>query len=106
MVNIQSKNQARKLVREAQAKAHEERAQRERDNVEAKATFLVARTRLAGVDDWQAERVAQVGLEADRRREEHRADGAAALARIRANGETLPAIAALANIAKAKCGPT
>ena len=70
MVNIQSKSQARKMVREAQARAYEERAQRDRDNVDNMATFLVARTRLAGVDEWQAERVAQIGLEADRRREE------------------------------------
>jgi hypothetical protein len=70
MVNIQSKSQARKMVREAQARAYEERAQRDRDNVDDMATFLVARTRLAGVDEWQAERVAQIGLEADRRREE------------------------------------
>ena len=70
MVNIQSKSQAPKMVREAQARAYEERAQRDRDNVDDMVTFLVARTRLAGVDEWQAERVAQIGLEADSRREE------------------------------------
>ena len=59
---------------EAQAEANEQRAQRDRDNVDDMATFLVARTRLAGVDEWQAERVSQIGLEADRRREEHRGD--------------------------------
>jgi hypothetical protein len=48
MVNIQSKSQARKMVREAQARADEERAQRDRDNVDDMATFLVARTRLVG----------------------------------------------------------
>jgi hypothetical protein len=32
---------------------------------------------LAGVDEWQAERVAQIGREADRRREEHCGDAAA-----------------------------
>jgi hypothetical protein len=58
MVNIQSKSHARRLVREAQAKANEQRAQRDRDNVDDIAVFLVARTRLAGVDEWQAERVA------------------------------------------------
>ncbi len=86
MVNIQSKNQARRLVREAQAKANEDRAQRDRDNVDDMATFLVARTRLAGVDEWQAERVTHIRLEADRRREEHRSEGAAALARMRGRG--------------------
>jgi hypothetical protein len=42
MVNIQSKNKARKLVRDAQARANEERAQRERDNVDDLDTVLVA----------------------------------------------------------------
>ena len=83
MGNIQSKSQARKRVREAQARANEERAQRNRANVDDMATFLVARTRLAGVDAWEAERVAQIGLDADRRRDEHRSEGAAAIARIK-----------------------
>ena len=51
MVNIQSKNQARRMLRDAQAKANEQRAQRDRDNVDDMAAFLVARTRLAGVDE-------------------------------------------------------
>ena len=102
MVNIQSKRQARKLVREAQAKANEQRAQRDRDNVDDMAVFLVARTRLAGVDEWQAERVAQIALEADRRRDEFRAEGAKALERIRGRGESVGAIAALANVSESE----
>lgn len=98
MVNIQSKSQARRVVREAQAKANEHRAQRDRDNLDDMAVFLVARTRLAGVDQWQAERVAQIALDADRRRDEFRAEGAKALARIRGRGESVGAIAALANV--------
>jgi hypothetical protein len=43
MGNIQSKSQARKIVREAQARANEERAQRDRANLDDMATFLVAR---------------------------------------------------------------
>jgi hypothetical protein len=66
MVNIQSMAEARRRVRDAQAGAQEERAQRERDNVEDMATFLVSRTRLAGVDAWEAEQVAQVSVEAAR----------------------------------------
>jgi hypothetical protein len=54
----------------------------------------------ARVDEWQAERVAQIGLEADRRREEHRGDAAAALARIRGRGESIAALAKLANISE------
>jgi hypothetical protein len=44
--------------------------------------------------------VTQIGLEADRRREEQLEQGEAALARIRAKGETLGMIAALANISE------
>ena len=46
------------------------------------------------VDDWQAERVAQIGLDADRRRDEHRSEGAAAIARIKGRGESIASIAA------------
>jgi hypothetical protein len=42
MVNIQSKSQARRVVREAQAEANEQRVQRDRDNVDDMAAFLVA----------------------------------------------------------------
>jgi len=74
------------VVWDAQAEANEQRAQRDRDNVDDMAAFLVARTRLAGVDEWQAERVSQIGLEADRRRDEHRGECAAAVQRIRGRG--------------------
>ena len=87
---------ARKRVRKAQEDAQEERAQRERDTVEDVAMFLVARDRLASLDAWEAERVAPVGAEAARRRDELRRAAAAALGRMRARGETVPAIAALA----------
>jgi hypothetical protein len=100
MVNIQSKSQARRVVREAQAKANEQRVQRDRDNVDDMAAFLVARTWLPGVDEWQAERVSQIGLEADRRRDEHRGECAAAVQRIRGRGESVGAIAVLANVSE------
>jgi hypothetical protein len=86
--NIQS-TEARKRVRDAQDKAQEEHAQREKGNVEVMATFLVSWARLAGVEAWETERVAQVVAEAARRRDEHRGSGAAALARIRQLGETI-----------------
>jgi len=92
------------VVREAQAEANEQRAQRDRDNVDDMAAFLVARTRLAGVDECQAERVSQIGLEADRRRDEHRSECAAAVQRIRGRGESVGTIAALANVSRARCG--
>ncbi len=96
MGDYRSKSLARKKVREAQQRARDERALREKANVEDVATFLVARTRLAGVDDWEVDRVAQVSAEASRRRDEHRAAAAAAVARIRARGESISAIAQLA----------
>jgi hypothetical protein len=95
-MNIQSMAEARKAVRGVRTKAQAERARRERDNVEDTATFVVARARVAGVDEWEAERVAQVGAEAARRRDEHRLAGAAAVARIRGRGESVSEIAALA----------
>ena len=54
------------------------------------ATFLVSRTRLAGVDAWEAERVAQVSVEAARRRDEHRgADAPAGQGRLMAGLPTV-----------------
>jgi hypothetical protein len=95
-MNIQSTAEARQAVRGVRTKAQAERAQRERDNVEDTATFVVARARVTGVDAWEAERVAQVAAEAARRRDEHRLAGAAAVARIRGRGESVSEIAALA----------
>jgi hypothetical protein len=97
MVKAQSMAAARKRVRKAQEKAQEERARRERRNIEDMAAFLVARDRLAGVDAWEAQRVAQLGAEAARRRDEQRRAAAAALSRMRSRGETVTAIAALAD---------
>jgi hypothetical protein len=97
MADYNSKMTARKKVREAQQKVRDERELRERANVEDMATFLVLRTRLAGVDQWEADRVAQVSAEASRRRDEHREAAAAAIARIRARGESIAAIARLAD---------
>ncbi len=96
MADYNSKMTARKKVREAQQKVRDERELRERANVEDMATFLVLRTRLAGVDQWEADRVAQVSAEASRRRDEHREAAAAAIARIRARGESIAAIDRLA----------
>ena len=103
-VNIQSKSQARRVVREAQAEANEQRAQRDRDNVDDMAAFLVARTRLAGVDECQAERVSQIGLEADRRRDEHRSECAAAVQRIRGRGSRRARSRRWPTSSRARCG--
>ncbi len=98
MVNVNSKTQARKRVREAQIKAKEARIERERHNVDDAASFLVEQGRLAAIDEWEHNRVQEVRAEAERRRHEHRQAGAAAVARMQARGESLAAIAELAGV--------
>lgn len=98
MVNINSKSEARKKVREAQMKANEARLERERQNVDDAASFLVELGRLAAVDEWEQGRILEIRAEGERRRHEHRQVGAAAVARMQARGETLAAIAELAGV--------
>ncbi|OCB56080.1 hypothetical protein A9X02_08915 [Mycobacterium malmoense] len=98
MANINSKTEARKKVREAQAKANEARLQRERHNVDDAASFLVELGRLAAVDEWEQGRVVEIRAEGERRRHEHRQEGAAAVSRMLDRGETLTAIAELAGV--------
>ena len=98
MVNVNSKTQARKRVREAQIKAKEARIERERHNVDDAASFLVEQGRLASIDGWEHNRVQEVRAEAERRRHEHRQAGAAAVARMQGRGESLAAIAELAGV--------
>ena len=98
MTNINSKNQARKKVREAQAKANQARLERERLNVDDAASFLVELGRLAAVDEWEQGRVEAILAEGKRRRHEHRLEGAGAVSRMVDRGETLNAIAELAGV--------
>lgn len=98
MANIKSKTEARKRVREAQAKANEARQERERLNVDDAASLLVELGRLTAVDDWERDRLVEIRAEAERRRHEHRLEGAAAVRRMLDRGETLAAIAELAGV--------
>ncbi|WP_454561873.1 hypothetical protein [Mycobacterium haemophilum] len=98
MVNINSKLAARKRVREAQLKANEARVERERQNVDDAASFLVELGRVAAVEEWEETRILEIRAEAKRRRREHRQAGAAAVARMQGRGETLAAIAELAGV--------
>jgi hypothetical protein len=98
MANISSKTEARKKVRQAQARANEARAQRERETVDDAASFLVELGRLAAVDEWEQGRVEAVRAEGQRRRHEHRRAGAASVSRMLDRGETLTAIAELAGV--------
>jgi len=98
MVNINSKAEALKRVREAQNKANEARFERERQNVDEAASFLVELGRLSAVDEWEHNRILEVHAEGERRRHEHRLAGAAAWAFMQGRGETLAAIAELAGV--------
>jgi hypothetical protein len=98
MANINSKAEARKKVREAQARANEARQERERHNVDDAASFLVELGRLAAVDEWEQGRVAEIRAEGERRRHEHRQEAAAAVSRMLDRGEALTAIAELAGV--------
>jgi hypothetical protein len=100
MGTVKSIAAARKAVREASAEAQQERARRERDNIEDLATYLVAGDRLAAVDDWEAEKVAGIAAAAAQRRDEHRGVAADAICRIRERGVTVADIAKLASIAE------
>jgi hypothetical protein len=94
-----SKVEARRRVREAQIRANEARAQREKANVDDAATLVVAVGKVSEVDAWETERLAQardqVRAEANRKRVDHRAEAAAAVARMQQRGETLATIAEL-----------
>src|SRR6516165_8688104 len=98
VVNINSKLAARKRVREAQNKANEARLERERQNVDDAASFLVELGRLAAVDKWERNRILEIRAEGQRRRHEHRQAGATAAARMQGRGESLTAIAELAGV--------
>ena len=98
VVNINSKSEARKRVREAQNRANEARLERESQNVDDAASFLVELGRLAAVDEWEHNRILEIRAEGERRRHEHRQAGAAAVARMQGRGESLTAVAELAGV--------
>jgi hypothetical protein len=98
MVNISSKSEALKRVREAQTKANEARVERVHQNVDDAASFLVELGRLAAVDEWEENRILEIRAEGERRRHQHRQAGAAAVARIQGRGETLEAIGELEGV--------
>jgi hypothetical protein len=99
MAGNTSKVEARRRVREAQARANEARAQRERANVDDAATLVVAVGKVSEVDAWDTERLAQardqVRAEANRKRVDHRTEAGSAIARMQQRGETLATIAEL-----------
>ena len=95
MAPIESKHDVRRKVRDAQAQVNLERLKRESDNREDMVAFLVAEQKLSAVSEWEAERHAQVRLEAEQRRAEQHLEGARALARMRDRGEAVADITQL-----------
>lgn len=99
MTGNTSKLQARRRVREAQARANETRAQRERANIEDAATYMVAVGKVSEVDVWETERLTvtrdKIRTEACRRRADYQAAAGVAVAQMQQRGETLTTIAEL-----------
>lgn len=100
MANTKTLEQARRAARERLAQAQRERAEREGKSVDDAAEVIRARTRVGEVDAWEAERIAAVAVEADRKRAEHHAVAAAAVARMRSRGESIKTIALLADLSE------
>jgi hypothetical protein len=97
-----SKVEARKRAHEATRRANEARAARDKANIDDAADFLVAVGKIAEVESWKKERLAQlraqVDAEAAKRVAVHRAKAGAAVARMQGRGETLTTIAARTDV--------
>ncbi|BBY96525.1 hypothetical protein MGALJ_61940 (plasmid) [Mycobacterium gallinarum] len=97
-----SKVEARKRAHEATRRANEARAARDKANIDDAADFLVAVGKIAEVESWKKERLAQlraqVDAEAAKRVAVHRAKAGAAIARMQGRGETLTTIAARTDV--------
>jgi anthranilate phosphoribosyltransferase len=89
---------ARRVAREAATAAQEAIARRTRENTGDLASFFSAQERNRSVDEWLAERIAAVRVQGEDRRAEHRRAAGAALAAMRARGETVRDIAQMAGI--------
>lgn len=93
-----SKIEARRRAREATRRANEDRAARDKANIEDAANYLVAVGRIAEVEAWKKDRLAQLRdhleAEAGKRVAAHRAEAGAAIVRMQERGETLASIAA------------
>jgi hypothetical protein len=83
---------------EATRRANEARAARDKANIDDATNFLYEVGKVADVEVWKKERLAQlreqVDVEAAKRVAAHRAKAGAAVARMQGRGETLTTIAA------------
>ncbi|MGB2923311.1 MAG: hypothetical protein WBB57_04775 [Mycobacterium sp.] len=97
-----SKLEARRRAVEATRRANEARAARDKANIDDATNFLYEAGKVAEVEVWKKERLAQlreqVDAEAAKRVATHRAKAGAAVARMQGRGETLTAIAARTDV--------
>jgi hypothetical protein len=97
-----SKVEARRRAREATRRANEARAARDKANIDDAADFLVAVGKIAEIETWKKERLAQlreqVDAEAAKRVAVQRAKAGAAVARMQGRGETLTTVAARTDV--------
>lgn len=97
-----SKLAARRRAVEAQHRANEVRAQRDRANADDATAVRALIGRLQDLDEWQARRVAQsrqqVAAEAQRRRSRYHANAGASIKDMRERGATLAAVAELVGV--------
>jgi hypothetical protein len=78
--------------------AQQELARRARANTEDLTAYFASRQRAEEVDDWLAERVSALGVQADARRAEHVRRCGVALAAMQSRGETVRDIARMTGI--------
>lgn len=98
-----SKLEARRRAVEATRRANEARAARDKANIDDATNFLYEVGKVAEVEVWKKERLAQlrdqVDAEAAKRVATHRRRAGAAVARMHGRGETLTTIAARTDVA-------
>lgn len=98
MAYTQSTRQKRAEAREALQATRRERLENERANLRALNVFLDAKYRLAKVDLWLDDRIAELHSQADTRRITDQQDAANALAGMIARGMTVEEIARMAGM--------
>lgn len=98
MAYTESTRRKRAKAREAAQEIRRQRLEDERANLRALNVFLDAKYRLARVDLWLDDRIAELHAQADRRRTIHRQEAANALAQMVARGMTVEEIARMAGM--------
>ena len=98
MASAATTKAARRAARVAAVAAQEELARRTRANMEDLAVYFSAAGRVEKVDEWLAERVAALQMQAAQRREVQRRACGQALRSMRERGQSLREIAQMAGI--------